>query len=184
MQVTFLIATLILLGHVAPARAASAPAPIAPSQAATAVRLQVAMPVLHYGGVGVQVSRRLVPHLALDVTLNRVDLGRDHAGPMMEVMARAFLFPGRHGFSFAAGMAGLSAREYGALAFLQAELAYELRAHRAPSVLIAIGPQVALNESGTATCAPGTGWCRLLWKDHYAAGDTAVQLRLAMGYSF
>jgi hypothetical protein len=183
MNHSFLAAALLLLGPLAPARAGEPPA-AAPTAAATSVRLQAALSVLQYSGFGVQVSRRLVSHIGVDVAASFIDLGRDHPAPLLEVMVRGFLFPGRHGLSVAAGLSGLVAREYGPLAFFQAELAYEVRVPGAVSVLAGVGPQVALNQSGTATCAPGTQWCRLLWKDRYMSGDTGVQIRLGLGYSF
>jgi hypothetical protein len=184
MHLSYPIAAIVLLGQVGPALAAAAPGSIDPRQASTSVRLQARLSVLQYGAVGLQVSRRLVPHFGLDVTLSRADLGRDHTGPMLEAMARGFLFRGQHGVSVAAGVAGLVAREYGKLAILQGELAYEVRARKALSLLVGVGPQVALNRTGEATCAPGTEWCYLLWKHQYLPGDTAVHVRLALGYSF
>jgi hypothetical protein len=48
-----------------------------------------------------------------------------------------------------------------------------------------VGPEIALNQSGQATCPPETvGWCNFLWKDRYSRGDAAVRVRLAIGLAF
>jgi hypothetical protein len=181
-----LVVTVLFLSGPARAFATSPGAASAarPQAAATTVRMMLATRLLEHASVGVQVSQRVAPRIALDLTLSRVQLGRDHPGPMVETMARGFLFPGRHGLSFALGLSGLSAREYGRLAFFQSELAYELRVPTAPSVLLGVGPEIALNQSGQATCPPGTDLCTFLWKDRYSKGDAAVRVRLAIGLAF
>jgi len=154
------------------------------SSAATAVRVAGSLQALGPVGLGAEVSRRIMAHAGLDVTASYEDFQHGHSGVGVDALARYFPFSGPHAFSLGLGPSLLHAREYGSVGFLQGELAYEFRETARFSVLVGAGAQIALNNSGRATC-PDQGFLAcFLWTDHYSAGDVAFRMRLALGAAF
>jgi len=162
--------------------------PLAPvtsiDAARTAIRIAGTLDFLGPVGVGVELSQRVLAHGGLDALVSYEDLQHDHSGVSAEVLARYHPFSGPHALSLGVGPALLLAREYGGVAFVTGEVAYEFRKAGATSVLVGVGMQVALNNSGRATC-PDQGLLPcFLWTDHYQAGDVGFRLRLAIGTAF
>jgi hypothetical protein len=152
--------------------------------ARTALRAVGSLEVLGPAAVGLEASWKVVPHFGLDGTVSYEDMQYGHQGVGVEALARYFPFLGPNALSVGLGPAFLAANEYGAVAFARSELSYEYRRVGTLSVLIGVGAEIALNNSGTATC-PQQGWFScFLWVDHYSAGDFSYHLRLALGTAF
>jgi hypothetical protein len=171
------------------ARPAPPPAPQQPAVPAaptttTAVRATAMVDLFSGGAYGLEVSHRLGPILGLDATFGRNDMTYGHTGVFAEALARLYAFKGAGGISFAAGPSLRTANEFGAIGFLRAEVAAELRWPGVPDLLVGFGPEVALNDSGRATC-PGNGWFScFFWQDQWHAGDVGYRGRVAAGWTF
>jgi hypothetical protein len=155
-----------------------------PASAATAVRVTGMADVFSGAEYGLEVSHRFDRIFGVDVALGPNDMGYGHRGLFAEALGRAYAFRGPAGISFATGPSVRTANEFGAIAFMRAEIAAELRWAGLPNLLIGVGPEVALNDSGRATC-PDNGWFScFLWKDHWSAGDVGFRVRAAAGWAF
>ena len=133
-------------------------------------------------GFGLAVSRKLFSVFGVDATWSYENLGYGHDGMAVETLARV-LGGGRHAASLGIGPSLHWAKEFGQVAFCTGELAYEYRPVGGVSVLLGVGVDVALNNSGTATC-PDSGWFScLFWMDHYSQGDVLLRVRIAIGGS-
>jgi hypothetical protein len=94
-----------------------------------------------------------------------------------------FGFIGRHhGFTLGLGPRFLLADSYGPVAAAQTEVAYEYRHSGGISLLLGLGPTIALNSSRPGNCSPAPflTFCR----EQYHPGDASFRLRAALGYSF
>jgi hypothetical protein len=151
---------------------------------ATVVRAVGSLVMLGPLAAGVELSQRLSPHLGVDATIAYADLQFGHPGVTGEVLGRWFLFDGHQGVSVGLGPSLFAAQEFGPVAAIQSEVAYELRLPRSFSLLVGAGPNLVLNDSGKATC-PETGFLScFLWQDQYHAGEVGLRARLALGKSF
>jgi hypothetical protein len=197
---TVFLATLTTLAVARPALATAAndevpgqhvarPAPPPPPQPRadhvdTAVRATGMADLFSGGAYGLEVSHRFGPILGLDAAFGQNAMDHGHWGVFGEVLARAYAFKGPGGISFAAGPSVRTANEFGAVGFLRAEVAAELRSPGVPNLVLGIGPEVALNDSGRGSC-PDNGWFScFLWKDHWQAGDIGFRARVAIGWVF
>jgi hypothetical protein len=152
--------------------------------AVTAVRVTGMLDVFNGGAYGIEVSRRMTPALGIDVAFGANDMDYGHHGVFAELLGRAYLFNGIGGVSLALGPSLRTADRFGAVGFVRAELAVELRALGVPNLLLGLGPEVALNDSGQGVC-PDNGWLScFLWKDHWNAGDLGFRVRVAAGWAF
>jgi hypothetical protein len=155
-----------------------------PIAARTAIRVTGTLDFLGPVGIGAELSQRVLTRGVLDTSVSYEDLQHGHSGVDVEVLARYLPFKGPHALSLGIGPALLLAREYGGVGFMAGEVAYEFRKPGAVSVLVGAGAQVALNNSGRASC-PDQGFLPcFLWTDHYNAGDVGARLRLAVGMAF
>jgi hypothetical protein len=159
------------------ARPAGAPA-------ATAIRLTGMLDVFNGGAYAVEVSRRAGPVFGMDAAFGGNSMDYGHSGIFAELLARAYLFTGPAGVSLALGPSLRSANEFGTVGFVRAELAVELRSLGVPNLLLGLGPELALNDSGQGTCPHSGLFSCLLWRDTWRAGDVGFRVRVAAGWAF
>jgi hypothetical protein len=154
---------------------------------ATAVRLDLSGEMEGGSLSGLEVSHRFGPVFGLDVAAGQSSFGYSHDGYGGNVLGRLYLFSDSSGgVSLAAGPSLRTANEFGAVGFIQSELAVEYRPRGGFSILVGAGTSVALNDSGTSHCpVEPSDWfgCWFL-PTQIHRGDQTVNFRLALGASF
>lgn len=181
------LAAIVVIGAGRAARAAEEPDATRRPPGATALRaagLAGGMGDGVYVGAAADVSRRLSRRLGSELAVAAVGLGGNRMGLMLDALVRGFAFEGVHGLSLAGGPSLFLAENLGPVAFVRAELAYEVRLRRGPSLLVGAGPALALNDSGQSLCNESTLFGCFLDVRHIPAGDLQVRMRAALGYSF
>jgi hypothetical protein len=148
-----------------------------------AVRLSLRLSGFSNAGYGVSASRRAGP-VGVEASAGPEDFGQTYQGFGGEILGRVFVGDGMHVLSFGLGPSLRHADTFRSIGFLASELAYEIRPRGGVSLLIAIGEEFVLNDSGMASCmADGFAGC-IFWRSHYNAGDMLARFRLGLGVSF
>lgn len=155
------------------------------ADAVAAARVSAVTTVFGYSGLGLDVSARFMRRAGIDATIGYADSQHNHAGMSAEVLGQLFLFDGTYGLTLGLGPSLLTGTpEFGEVAFLQSEIAFEYRNRGGLAFLIGGGPFISLNNSGKASC-PDQGWFScMLWINQYHAGDVNFRVRLAVGLAF
>jgi hypothetical protein len=178
----FTVVVAIFLGV---ARFADAAPPAPGARADSALRITADAHFFGGTGVGLDYSRRLGRWGGIDLTLSDADLGHNHAGLGVGAMGQLLIGDDwGNSFVMAAGPSFVEAPQFGGVAFLTTEIGYDLRRRGLPSLLLAVGPEWALSDSGKATCPDGGFLGCLFWKDQYHAGDVGFHARIAIGFAF
>jgi hypothetical protein len=178
---------MVLVVAARPADADGAVAPESPAQLAvgpppaalTTVRTAVTLAPLGSILLGVEVSRLVSPHAAVEASVSYANFfyGSGLAGDLF-VRALPFSGPGR--LSLGLGVMVADASPFGVMEFGLGEVAYEYRRAGQISALFGLGAQVALTDTPKATCPEFFG-C-ILETDQYRRGDLGLRLRIAFGF--
>jgi hypothetical protein len=135
-------------------------------------------------GLGIEASHVLGAHESLEASLAGVDLQRGLSGVYGELQLRTGVTDRRHSLTIGVGPGLLESPDFGRVAFLVPELAYEYRRLNGFSLALGLGFPVTLNDSKEVPCQE-TGWFScFLDTTQFHQGDWGPRFRLALGYSF
>jgi hypothetical protein len=174
----------------APAAAPSLPPPLPPPPGIssgppeTALRANAVAEVFDFVGIGVEVEHAVNRTVALEASANLVTFEKVDSGFYGEALARAGHFGVRNSVSFGLGPGFLYTPDFGRVAFVVPELAYELHGHGQASFLTGFGVPVALNQSRASQCPSQELLGCLFDRLQYQRGDVSIRFRIALGYAF
>jgi hypothetical protein len=150
----------------------------------TALRANAMVQAFDFAGLGVEASHSFDELFAIEGSLDSVDLNRGLTGSYAQLSARLGSFGWRHAFSLGAGPGLLHSRDFGSVAFLVPELAYEYRPAGGVSVAVGLSAAVTLNDSVEVPCMD-TGFLGcFLERTQFHQGEVEPRMRVALGYSF
>jgi hypothetical protein len=125
-------------------------------------------------GVGIDVSRAFGEVFSVEGAVGAGDYGRTD----LSVLAR--VTPPNGGITVAAGPLLMFSNRLGPVGFVAGELGYSSNRRRGIFVLLALGAEVALNESGRTECP----FLDLACPGKYRPGDFNFRSRIGIGAAF
>ena len=152
---------------------------------ATTFRANAFIQGFSYSALGVEASHAFFDRIEVSGSANSIDLGRARDGMTADVLGRIGNFGDRHAFSLGIGPSLLLSPDFGPVAFLVPEGAYELRVSGF-TFAAGLGLPIALNKSREVPCTP-TGFFALdciFVRTHFQPGDAELRIRVAAGIAF